>query len=85
MGKGRIETTDERQREMTSSNPVPPGPEQVLPVNGPESAPKAGSAATTGLVRLTDLLGPRREISILHGEAVYTLRLTSNNRLILTK
>lgn len=85
---------------MTSSFPAAPRPEQTQPEQtAPEpdvagqpvfgvSADAAGpgvSGGGAGLVRLTDLLGTRREISILHGEAVYTLRLTSNNRLILTK
>lgn len=71
---------------MTSSFPAATGPKQPSPDPAAEAAPAGGqSGAGTGLVRLTDLLGPRREISILHGDAVYTLRLTSNNRLILTK
>lgn len=71
---------------MTSSFPAATGPEQPSPDPGADPAPAAGGAvAGAGLVRLTDLLGPRREIAILHGDAVYTLRLTSNNRLILTK
>ena len=31
------------------------------------------------------LLGGRRELAILHGEHVYRLRLTTSNKLILTK
>jgi hemin uptake protein HemP len=31
------------------------------------------------------LLGGRRELTILHGDQVYRLRLTASNKLILTK
>lgn len=37
------------------------------------------------VVLSSELLGDRREIAIQHGDEVYRLRLTSNNRLILTK
>ncbi|GAB3123623.1 hemin uptake protein HemP [Novispirillum itersonii] len=76
---------------MTSSFPAETGPEQMSPDSGADAPPRTGgtakesSGAGSGLIRLTDLLGARREIGILHGDAVYTLRLTSNNRLILTK
>ncbi|WP_019646587.1 hemin uptake protein HemP [Novispirillum itersonii] len=79
---------------MTTSSPGRSGPEQASPGSTADSGPdpvlqrgteNGPSGTGAGLVRLTDLLGTRREISILHGDAVYTLRLTSNNRLILTK
>jgi hemin uptake protein HemP len=36
-------------------------------------------------VESATLLGGRRELTILHGEHVYRLRLTASNKLILTK
>ncbi|MEZ7978280.1 MAG: hemin uptake protein HemP [Myxococcota bacterium] len=36
-------------------------------------------------VQASDLLGPRRIVQIEHEGEVYTLRITRNNRLILTK
>ena len=37
------------------------------------------------LLRSQDILAGVREVRILHGEDVYLLRLTSNDKLILTK
>lgn len=74
---------------MTSCSPTPPavaGAGAVARKN-PPSADVSGQGASgiASPVRLADLLGERRELTILHGDAAYTLRLTANNRLILTK
>ena len=47
----------------------------------------AGADATKPVrrVRASDVLGPRGLLLIEHEGEVYTLRLTRNNRLILTK
>jgi len=37
------------------------------------------------VLRSEDILGGAREVAILHGDDVYRLRLTSNDKLILTK
>jgi hemin uptake protein HemP len=37
------------------------------------------------VIESATLLGGRRELTILHGEHVYRLRLTTSNKLILTK
>ncbi len=47
-------------------------------------ADKAGDASTRRWL-LTDLLGGAREVVIEHGSDTYRLRLTSKNKLILTK
>ncbi len=36
-------------------------------------------------IALADLMGTARELHIRHGDDVYTLRLTSNGKLLLTK
>ena len=37
------------------------------------------------LIESTELLGTRKEIGIMHNGECYTLRITANNKLILTK
>lgn len=55
--------------------------------SGPPAGPDPGNR--TGLanraVEARDLLGDHREIHILHDGARYVLRLTRQNKLILTK
>jgi hemin uptake protein HemP len=58
---------------MTSGDDQP-----ATPIAG---LPSAGLKVLTS----AELLGPAREIAILHAGEVYRLRLTSNDRLILTK
>ena len=58
---------------MNQSRPAPYRAE-------PEMSP-AGPA----VLRSTDLLGGAREVLIRHGEDTYRLKLTGNNKLILTK
>lgn len=50
-------------------------------------APGASAEAGKGVrrVRASEVLGPRGIVQIEHEGEVYTLRLTRNNRLILTK
>lgn len=50
-------------------------------------ADAAASEATRPVrrVRASDMLGPRGLLQIEHEGEIYTLRLTRNNRLILTK
>ena len=45
---------------------------------------KAGGPAVRQL-RTADLFGPAREIELVHADGVYRLRITRNNKLILTK
>jgi hemin uptake protein HemP len=45
----------------------------------------AGAAAAQREVRSEDLFGGSRVVLIRHADAVYTLRRTSNGKLILTK
>ena len=45
----------------------------------------AASGATVKRWKVTELLGDAREAQIEHGQEVYRLRLTSNNKLILIK
>ena len=60
---------NEDPRESRIPPKTPPMPEGILE--------EAVESAT--------LLGGRRELTILHGEHVYRLRLTASNKLILTK
>lgn len=52
------------------------------------SAPKAedkDESLAPRQVKASQLLGPTKALIILHNDARYTLRITSNNKLILTK
>ncbi|NIZ00608.1 hemin uptake protein HemP [Thalassospira lucentensis] len=54
----------------------------------PDIAAKPQKAEKTGAVKqmnVSDLMGDAREIIIVHQGDEYHLRLTSNNKLILTK
>lgn len=50
----------------------------------PGAAPET-SPAGPPMLRSTDLLAGAREVLIRHGEDTYRLKLTGNNKLILTK
>jgi hemin uptake protein HemP len=50
-----------------------------------ETEALARSATRTRTVRARDLLGPDRILRIEHDGQLYTLRITRNERLILTK
>ena len=60
-------------------------------VGGADSSPENRSAATRSIavsgnrIESRDLFSTEREIIIMHGEDSYRLRLTSQNKLILTK
>ena len=53
------------------------------------AAARAGSDIPVGsgppVLRSSDLLAGGREVLIQHGEDIYRLKLTGNNKLILTK
>lgn len=46
---------------------------------------KHGVSAQTKHIRVEDLMGHDREVIIVHQGEEYRLRMTSNNKLILTK
>ncbi|MCG6121500.1 MAG: hemin uptake protein HemP [Microvirga sp.] len=43
------------------------------------------AAITAPVIDIRDLVGEGREVAILHGGELYRLRITSRDRLILTK
>ena len=49
------------------------------------SSPQTAGSASMPCVRSDSLFGKRREILIDHGGSLYRLRVTSSNKLILTK
>jgi len=53
----------------------------------PETQTQTGAAALAepGRLTSTEILRGAREVTILHAGEIYRLRLTSNDRLILTK
>jgi hemin uptake protein HemP len=54
--------------------------------HGGKASPATRSVAISGnRIESRQLFSSEREIMILHGEEVYRLRLTSQNKLILTK
>jgi hemin uptake protein HemP len=57
-------------------------PRQPLPASGPTPAGAPGEAPER--VSLESLLGSRRELLIVHNGREYRLRLTQNDKLILT-
>ncbi|WP_447731124.1 hemin uptake protein HemP [Pseudoxanthomonas suwonensis] len=59
-----------------------PGPAVVLPRSAPAST---GVPLDAEALNSDQLLRGRREILIRHGDRVYRLRHTSNDKLILTK
>lgn len=60
---------------------------RAAPVSAPRSAANVGLPAEGPRRRVDsrELLGPGRELEIVHGSACYRLRLTSLGKLILTK
>ena len=54
-----------------------------LPATGLEQ-PSSGAGMAPGRVLLETLLGSRRELVIVHNGREYRLRLTQNDKLILT-
>ena len=53
--------------------------------SSPSGAPTADDGAPVRRWTVVELLGAAREAAIDHGGEVYRLRLTANNKLILTK
>ena len=53
----------------------------------PDPKPQAAKKTTSNIpsVRLEELVGDGRELHIVHGEEVYRLIVTRNNKLILQK
>lgn len=43
------------------------------------------TTAASSVITSRELLGKRRQLRILHNDEQYTLRITANNKLILTK
>lgn len=60
-----------------------------MPSEGPDSGSQASASRTIEIVNHSvasdELLKATREITIRHGEDIYRLRLTAQNKLILTK
>ncbi|KAF1690623.1 hemin uptake protein HemP [Pseudoxanthomonas taiwanensis] len=63
---------------MNAHSPTPPGPATRHTASAPAAA---GQAALSS----EQLLQGRREVLIRHGDRLYRLRHTSNDKLILTK
>jgi hemin uptake protein HemP len=57
----------------------------VPDVPSPSELPPATQRTGVRRVQLSDILGSDREIIICHRDEEYRLRLTSNNKLLLTK
>lgn len=66
-----------------STSPRPAFAPAAAQTAAPGGAPPA--AAPTRRLSSTELLGSARELQIIHGDALYRLRLTSQGKLILTK
>jgi hemin uptake protein HemP len=73
-----MHSRDDRE---AKSGPVPKGDEQVDP-NAGRSATSVEEIAT---IEAATLLGARGLVHIVHAGQIYTLRVTRNDRLILTK
>lgn len=82
--RGDDETKD--GRDPGASTPETEAPGERAMNRKPETT-SAGADATKSVrrVRASEVLGPRGLLLIEHEGEVYTLRLTRNNRLILTK
>lgn len=63
----------------------PPAPELVRASAPDERSAAPVAAGGSRRWRSTELFGNDQQIEILHGQAVYRLRLTSLGKLILTK
>jgi hemin uptake protein HemP len=66
------------------------GSNEETPSNAPPASPKASAegrkiSLVSGRLDSRDLFVNTREITIAHGNEVYRLRLTAQNKLILTK
>jgi len=63
---------------------LPPTP-IAAPFDGPFALAASGLGLSASLVESDDLLRGGREVLIRHGDEVYRLRHTRNDKLILTK
>jgi hemin uptake protein HemP len=82
-----IRITLERDMPSTPLDPLPPGqllPGEVTPAAGPAGQPTR-AASTRRRLTTEQLLGGAGEIEIDHRGAIYRLRITSLDKLILTK
>ena len=66
-----------------ADDPSPRTPPPAMPETVPEGSSEA--VATRPVLRARELLGRRDRVAIEHDGALYELRLTRNNKLILTK
>ena len=65
------------------NQPTPPADRAADPGTGPPAARPGGRKAPA--ISSSTLLAGGREVLIRHGEETYRLKLTSSNKLILTK
>ncbi|WP_217362897.1 hemin uptake protein HemP [Roseicella sp. DB1501] len=79
---GRIPETELRRTPMPGAGPTGVGPTGARPPRWAASGPAVAQAPA---VRSTDLLHGGRELVIWHGSEAYLLRVTANNKLLLTK
>ena len=63
---------------MTDTPPKPPG-------QTPGAAERASKLPVRRIIKSSDLLGASNELLIEHNGGIYSLRQTSNGKLILTK
>lgn len=84
-GRGGDDETNEGRDPGVSTRATEAPGERAM--NRKPETTSAGADATKNVrrVRASDVLGPRGLLLIEHEGEVYTLRLTRNNRLILTK
>jgi hemin uptake protein HemP len=73
--------TPERPKPPSGASPAHAGPARTPP----HSAPAEARPTAPRRWRSADLFGAAQEIEIEHGQAVYRLRVTSLDKLILTK
>ena len=84
---GRERGDDEKEgRAEDTSTPATAGPgERAITKRSETTSSGSEAAKPIRRVRASDVLGPRGILLIEHEGEVYTLRVTRNNRLILTK
>lgn len=66
-------------------HPKTPAPRAIQRPARATDPPASGAAPQNRMLRSEELLAGAREVTILHGPDAYRLRLTSNDKLILTK
>jgi len=70
---------------MNSSSELPSDKTSTANTSTGHSASGGHAEAGKGSVSSRELLGGKRRLGIEHNGELYTLRITSNNKLILTK